>query len=69
MLLFAVPILVRRRLACAAAASSIPDRPDRGRSCGLARGRPDRPDDWLLWSAPVILASCTAAIVLVGLVA
>ena len=32
MLLFAVPILVRRRLASSAAASSIPDRSDRG-SC------------------------------------
>ena len=69
MLLFAVPILVRRRLASSAAASSIPDRPDRGSCCGLVRGRPDRPDDWLLWSAPVILASWAAAIVLVGLVA
>ena len=68
MLLFAVPILVRRRLASSAAASSVPDRPDRGSCRGLVRGRPDRPDDRLMWFLPVILAAWAAAIVLVGVV-
>jgi hypothetical protein len=68
MLLFAVPILVRRRLASAAAASSIPDRPDRGECLRLVGDRPDRHDAWLMWSLPLILAAWAAVIVLVGLV-
>jgi len=67
MLLFAVPTLVRRRLASSAAASSSSDR-QVGGSCRPVRGRADRDDDWLMWSAPVILAAWAAAIVLVDLV-
>lgn len=68
MLLFAVPILVRRRLASSAAASSIPDRSDRESCQRPVRGRAGRHDDWLMWSLPVILAAWAAAIVLVDLV-
>ena len=68
MLLFAVPILVRRRLASSAAASSIPDRSDRGSFHRPVRDREDRVDDWLIWSLPVILAAWATAIVLVDLV-
>jgi hypothetical protein len=67
MLLFAVPILVRRRLASSAAASSIPDRSD-PESCRPVRGRADRHDDWLMWSLPAILAAWVAVIALVDLV-
>jgi hypothetical protein len=67
MLLFAVPILVRHRPASLAAASSSADQPDRG-SCRPVRGRADRPDDWLMWSLPVILAAWAAVTVLVDLV-
>ena len=68
MLLFAVPILVRRRLASSAAASSIPGWSDRGSCHHPARGRAGRHDDWLMWSLPVILAAWATAIVLVDLV-
>ena len=67
MLLFAVPILVRHRLASSAASSSIPDRSDRGSFHRPVRDRADRADDWLMWSLPVILAVWAAAIVLVDL--
>jgi hypothetical protein len=66
MLLFAVPVLVNRRLATA---PSIPDRPDRGSCRPLVRDRPGRNDDWLIWSLPVTLAAWATAIVLVGQVA
>ena len=68
MLLFAIPIMVRRRLARAAAGSSSPDRPDRGSCRPSVRDRPGRHDDWLIWSLPVMLAAWAAVIVLVGTV-
>lgn len=67
MLLFAVPILVRRRLARAALDRGHAARRDASATRHQHRGRLGVRGPWLLWLERLVLASCGSALVLVGL--